>query len=220
MHLIFSRSRELLLGAIAGGLMIAASPASAMLYVLDFTTASTTGQIYFIAPDYMTPGALPGAISGIEIVNSYETTVGSDFDNSGIKQRIRSIVPIDGFSNFLGYKNDNELLTFANTNHTIPASSSPPNDLNWFSGGGFAVEAYNSISADATIIDIFVRPVKGALKPTFYVEARDASGNIIYSAGRATLSVPDPTPGLGFFGLAALALSAAGLKLKRRLGAA
>ncbi len=126
MNLIFSRCRRLLVSSIAGGLLIAASPASATLYVLQFHTAAQTGQVYFTAPDWTTPGALPGQINGIEVINSFEITTarpGSSFNHSGVSQRIQSIVPIGSFTNAFAQPNDNKLLTFSNELSTIPASS-------------------------------------------------------------------------------------------------
>jgi hypothetical protein len=220
---IYSRCRGLLVGSIAAGVLSAASPASATLYVLNFTTSSQTGQIYLIGPDWTKPGALPGTITAIEIVNSYETTVGANFNHSGVKQRIQSIVPIGGFKNAFLQLNDNKLETFSNTNSTTPASSTwnktPATE--WFSYGGFAVTAYNGTdSTDATILDIFVKPpVRLGGLPTFEVESFDKSGHAIVSPGTGILSVPTPALAGGFMGLSGLGFGGITLWLRRRLAA-
>jgi hypothetical protein len=222
MTISVSRSRSLLLGCVAGaGLMIAASPASAMLYVLDFTTSSQTGQIYFNAPDYATPGALPGLITSIWSPNSYETTYGAGFNHSGVKQQIKSIVPVNGFTNAFHQKNDNELLTFSNELNTTPPSSHFDPHHPWFSYGGFAVEAYNGPNpADATIIDIFVKPpVRVGALPTFDVESFDRFGHAITSPGTATLSVPGPALAVGLLGLSGLVGGGAAFRLRKRFSA-
>jgi hypothetical protein len=223
MNPFVSRFRRLLVGSAAAGLLIAASPASAMLYVLDFQTASQSGQIYFIAPEWSTHGALPGTISGIEVVNSWEITTGASFSHSGVKQAIKSIVPVGAFSNSFHKTNDNELLTFSNELHTTPPSSHFDPLHPWFTEGGFAVEAYNNGPgggpADATIIDIFVKPGVNGKAATFDVESFDKSGHVILSSGTATLSVPSPAPASGYLGLAGLAFGAAALRLRGRLAA-
>ncbi len=226
MTISVSRSRSLLLGCVAGaGLMIAASPASAMLYVLDFTTSSQTGQIYFNAPDYATPGALPGRITSIWSPNSYETTYGAGFNHSGVKQQIKSIVPFFNnpgyFTNAIHKTNDNELLTFSNELNTTPPSSHFDPLHPWFSSGGFAVEAYNgSNPADATIIDIFVKPpVRLGGLPQFEVGSFDRFGHAITSSGPAILSVPGPALAVGFLGLSGLVGGGAAFRLRKRFSA-
>src|SRR5208283_2245065 len=180
MTIFISRSRRVMLGCIAGaGLVIAASPASALLYILDFSTPSQQGQIYFTAPAYSTPGALPGLITGIWSPGSYETTTGSGFNESGVKQQIKSIIPVGHFSNAFHQLNDNDLLAFAPNVSLHPPTSNQ--DTKWFSYGGFAVEAYNGHDvADATFLDIFVKPpVRAGGLPTFDVESVDRYGHVI-----------------------------------------
>ena len=220
MTISLSRSRSLLLGCVAGaGLMIAASPASAMLYVLDFTTSSQTGQIYFNAPAYTTPGALPGGITSIWVPGSVVTTFGTIADN-GVPEQVKSIVPINGFSNSFGKKNDNELQSFINSLHTIPPSSNL--NTTWFDEGGFAVKLN-----DGTIIDIFTKPAVGHLAASFEVESFHTGYTAILgsvsanprSGTFAILSVPGPMLAAGYLGLSGLALGAAALRLRKRFAA-
>jgi hypothetical protein len=211
-----SGSRVLLVGCLAAaGLAVAASPASAFEYVIDFQTSSQHGQIEFDAPSYLAapPNGLPGAIFGLDILQSAVTTTGSNFVDSGIPQRVESIVPIGHFSNTFGRPNDNQLLSFTNNLNTTPGSSNL--DLTWFTEGGFAVTL-----RDGTIVDLFVKPATGGAHPrpaTFDVESFDILGHAIVSPGTAILSVPGPTPAAGSLGLFGLALGAAALKLRQRL---
>ncbi|MGA9600139.1 MAG: hypothetical protein WBS22_07795 [Methylocystis sp.] len=222
MTLFISRSRRVLLGCVTGaGLVIAASPASAFLYVLDFSTPSQTGQVYINAPNWATPGALPGLITGIWTPGSFETTYGAGFNENGVKQQIKEIIPVGTFSNATHHLNDNELLTFSNELHTNPPSSNFDPLHPWFSSGGFAVEAWNGTDvADATILDFFVKPpVRAGGLPTFVVESMDRYGHVISTPGTAILSVPGPALAAGYLGLSGLVAGGAALRLRKRLAA-
>lgn len=217
MNLIFSRSRELLVGSItAATLLISASPAAAMLYTLEFRTALQSGVINFTAPDWTTHG-LPGVISSVSVTDSYVITKGGKFNDSGVKENVVSIVPVGAFTNTAHQLNDNILKTF---NPDVPASLPTSDDYTtWFGSGGFAVKL-----ADNTVVDFFVKQPENARKDFFEVESFDIYNHTIVSQGTATLidapAAAGPKPAsVGFLGLASLLLGAAALRLRDRMAA-
>jgi hypothetical protein len=236
------RARTLLVrGLAAAALAVAASPAWAGVYELQYQTSSQIGDIYFYAPP---PGALPGPISGIvpagTIVGgalvgpSTETTTGlapcsppgttsGCFVNSGVAQTITGLLLPGTFQNTYGGTNDNQLLSFTNNLGTNPESSNLSDT--WFSDsrpygspgynpGGFAFQ-----TADNTWVGVFT--YDGGSGPQFWVQSIDVYGNLVDSSGTGTATLtflaPGPTPGAGHLGLFALGVAFAALKLRERV---
>lgn len=215
MNLIFSRSRELLVGSVtAATLLISASPAAAMLYTLEFQTPTQSGVINFTAPDWTTHG-LPGVISSVSVTDSYVITNGSNFNDSGVKESVVSIVPVGAFSNVAHQQNDNILKTFT---PDVPASLPTSDDYTtWFGTGGFAVRL-----ADNTVVDLFVKHPNNVRNLVLEVESLDIYNHIVVSQAVATLidaPAAGPRPAVGFLGLASLLVAAAALRLRDRMAA-
>ncbi|ARN82800.1 hypothetical protein [Methylocystis bryophila] len=215
MNLIFSRSRELLVGTVsAAALLLSASPAAAMLYTLEFKTATQSGVINFTAPDWTKQG-LPGEISSVSVTDSYVITNASKFNDSGVKESVVSIVPAGSFSNVANQQNDNVLKTFT---PDVPATLPTSDDYTtWFGSGGFAVKL-----ADNTVIDLFVKQPNNSRNVVLDVESLDTSNHTIVSQGTAILidaPAAGPKPAAGLLGLAGLLICAAALRLRDRMAA-
>jgi hypothetical protein len=235
------RSRNLLVSCLAAaGLAVAASPALADVYELQYTTASQTGDLFFFAPP---PGALPGLITalvpngtvipGINGGNpmfNTETTTGTPcgaggpgcFNNINTTQSVSFLLPPGSFPNqFTGNTNDNLLESFVPNVSPNPPSSNLDNT--WFSDtagvnpGGIAFQA-----ADGTQVAVYT--YDDGSGPRLWAESYDIYGNDIAASqvqgGLSTLTdlgAPAPTPGAGYLGLFSLAIGAAAFKLRERL---
>ncbi len=241
-----SRSRNILATCLAAGLAVAASPALADVYELQYQTASQSGDIFFYAPPPgqlpPTSGAMPGLITGLVTngaslpwingglpIFSSETTTGTPcspagvgcFNNINTTQLVTGLLPVGAFPNtWTGSTNDNLLESF---NPNVSANPPVSNLSNtWFSDttgvnpGGVAFQA-----ADGTQVAIYTYDDGNG--PQLWAESYDIYGNDIAASqvtgGLSTLTdlgAPAPTPGAGYLGLFGLALGAAALRLRER----